>query len=109
MFWYEGDEYDDIPSDSDKFILKVWNIERSTVLPMYAIDIEKMEEMEEIIYNNSDVTLLLENDLIRLSTPRQIFVFDATSIEDRGSVLNSMREIPVNGPRDDDEEVVLFN
>ena len=110
----EDDDYDDDDDKGDddvphKFILKVLSMERSTLVPLYSIDIDETEcRIDQIILE--DVTILLENNLIRVSTPGMIFVFDATTIEDRDSVLTSKTEIPMDGGvRAFEETLVLFN
>ena len=102
----DTDEEEDLPH---KIILKVFNIERSTSLPLYSIDIDEIEcPMDNIILE--DVTILVENNLIRVSTPGKIFVLDSTTIEDGDSVLTSMTEILMDGGVGPlEESLVLFN
>ena len=85
-------------------ILKVWNIERSPSSPLYSIDIYETDPNFDFITN---VTILLENNLIRVSCPFKIFVFDLTTIEDRDSVHKSRREFTMNVVNED--TVVSFN
>ena len=88
-----------------KLILKVWNIERSPSRgPLYSIIVD---EVYSSLSTSTNVTLLLQKNLIRVSRPGKIFVFDAKNIEDWYSVLNSRREFTMDVV--DEETVVLFN
>ena len=90
--------------DPWKLILKVWNIERSPSSPLYSIDIYETDPNFDFI---TSVTILLENNLIRVSCPFKIFVFDLTTIEDKDSVHKSRREFTMNVVNED--TVVSFN
>ena len=90
--------------DYSKLILKVWNIERSPSRPLYSIDVDEVDSNIDWITN---VSLQLQNNLIRISRPGKICVFDARNIEDRDSVLKSRREFTVDvGEK---ETLILFN
>ena len=106
----DGDAFDiDVEEDvPHKLILKVFNIEKSRLLPLYSIDINKMEYRRNAIFLEY-VSILLENNLIRVSSLDMILVFDATTIEDGDSVLTSMRKIPMDGSLPLEDSLVLFN
>ena len=93
---YDGDN-----DGNSKLILQVWNIETSR--PLYSIDIEKT--LSHPWHPNFQHTLLLQDKLVRVATSTSIFVFDATTIEDRVAVLKSRREFHLDGAYD----VILFN
>ena len=72
---------------------------------LYSIGVD---EVELGLGHNSRI--LLQDNLIRASMPGKIYVWDATTIEDRDSVQNSRREITEGlGEEDEVKTVNLFN